>query len=386
MIRKTYCLCFACLLLVVASGCTKRTQPAAVVPTIQLGTAAITSDDPGTRYSLSLTPFRQADLAFKSSGIVDQIREVRGADGRMREITMGDPAPAGSQLGHVRLVDYQQKIDAAKGSLDQAIGSLASAKASQEFAKVNFERAANLYQETSMTKQNYDHAVQQRDAADAAVQQAEANIASAKADLAQTQLALHDATVLSPFDAVVVSRQVELGNLVAPSTTAFTVVDIHALKANFTVPDTALPEVEKGRKLSIQLSNSQQPVPAVITAVAPSADPQSRVFTVEVTIDNARRLFKPGMIGSLELRRSGGAEQRLTVPLAALVRNTSTEGYAVFISNTDGNTMRVATRAITIGKTVGANVEVLSGLSANEKVVVVGAQTLHNNDVVRELE
>src|SRR5260370_38636235 len=124
MTRKPYCFWFACLLLGAAPGCTKRPQPAAVVPTIQLGTAAITSDDPGTRYSTSLTPFRQADLAFKSSGIVDQIREVRGADGRKREITMGDPALAGSQLGHVRLVDYQQKIDAAKGSLDQAMASL----------------------------------------------------------------------------------------------------------------------------------------------------------------------------------------------------------------------------------------------------------------------
>src|SRR5258708_7796483 len=238
MIRKTYCLCFACLLLVVASSCTKRTQPAAVIPTIQLGTAAITSDDPGTRYSLSLTPFRQADLAFKSSGIVDQIREVRGADGRMREITMGDLALAGSQLGHVRLVDYQQKIDAAKGSLDQAIGSLASAKASQEFAKVDFERAANLYQEASMTKENYDHAVQQQNAPVAAVHQPQASIASAKADLAQTQLALHDATVLSPFDALVVSRHVELGTLVAPTTAPFTVLDIHTLKSNFTIPHT----------------------------------------------------------------------------------------------------------------------------------------------------
>jgi len=58
----------------------------------------------------------------------------------------------------------------------------------------------------------------------------------------------------------------------------------------------------------------------------------------------------------------------------------------VFIANTEGNAMRVATRAITIGKTEGVNVEVISGLSANERVVVVGAQTLHNNDVVRELE
>src|SRR5258708_36961683 len=120
MIGKTYSLCCACLLVGWAPGYTRRPRPAAVVPTIQLGTAAITSDDPGTRYSLSLTPFRQADIAFKSSGIVDQIREVRGADGRMREITMGDPSPAGSQLGPVRLVDYQQKIDAAKGSLHHA--------------------------------------------------------------------------------------------------------------------------------------------------------------------------------------------------------------------------------------------------------------------------
>src|SRR5260370_33739368 len=117
MIRKTHRLCFACLLLVVASGCTKRIQPVTVVPTIQLGTAAMTSDDPGAHYSVSLTPFRLANIAFKSSGIVDQIREVRGADGRMRGITMGHPVPAGSPLGHVRLVDYQPKMDADEASL-----------------------------------------------------------------------------------------------------------------------------------------------------------------------------------------------------------------------------------------------------------------------------
>jgi RND family efflux transporter MFP subunit len=386
MFRKSYLLRLAALSLVTVAGCKKPTPPAALVPTVQVEAATMISDDGGRRYSLSLLPFRQAELAFKSSGIVDQIREIRGADGRMREVTMGDPALAGSQLARVRALDYQQKIDAAKGALDQAIASLASAKASEELARANFERAANLYQEASMTKQNYDQALQQRDAANAAVQQAEAGVATAKANLAQARLALHDASILSPFDAVVVSRQVELGNMVTASTTAFTVADIHALKADFTVPDTALSEVEKGRKLSILLPNSQQPVPAIITAVSPSADPQSRVFTVEVTIDNSQRLFKPGMIGSLELKREQGGAKYLTVPLSALARDKSTGGFAVYTPRIEGGMTRVVAQSVTIGKSAGDNVEVLSGLSAGQKVVISGAQTLHNNDVVRVLE
>ncbi len=386
MCPKQYLLCFATLSLVAVSGCKKPVQPTTVVPTVQIGAAMIVGGADGPRYSLSLLPYRQADLAFKSTGIVDQVRQVRGADGRMREVTMGDPAPAGSTLARVRAIDYQQKIDAARGSLNQALASLASAKASQKLASVNFERAANLFQEASMTRQNYDQAVQSRDSANAAVEQAEANVASAKANLAAAQLALHDATIFSPFDAVVVSRQVELGNLVATSTTAFTVADIHALKADFTVPDTALSEVVKGRKLSILLPSSPQPVPAVITAVSPSADPQSRVFTVEVTIDNSQRLFKPGMIGSLELNQKDGAKHYLTVPLSVLIVDKNTGGFAVYLPSIAGDTTRVHSRPVTIGKSVGSNVEILSGLSVGQKIVVVGAQTLHDNEAVRGLE
>ena len=387
MRQKQHVLCFTALSILALSGCSKPADKLApVVPTIQLGTAMMTQDSGGIRYSLSLLPFRQADLAFKSSGIVDQILEVRGADGRMHEITMGDPAPAGSRLGHVRLTDYQQKIDAAKGSLDQAMASLASGQATQRLANVNYERAANLFQAASMTKQNYDQAVQQRDAANATVQQAEANIATAKANLAQAQLALHDASILSPFDGVVVSRQVELGNLVGTSTTAFTIADVHVLKADFTVPDTALSEVQKGRRLTLSLPNALQPVPATVTAVSASADPQSRVFTVELTIDNAQHRFKPGMIGSLELKPKGGGKQYLTVPLSALVRDKTNNGFAVFVPRDEGSTMSVISCPVSIGPSLGSNVEVLSGLNAGQKVVVVGAQTLHNNDVVRVLE
>jgi RND family efflux transporter MFP subunit len=386
MCREKYLLYYAVILVGTLSGCKKTVEQPTVVTTVQFGTAAMTDGDDGPRYSLSLLPYRQADLAFKSSGIVDQIREIRGADGHMREITMGDHAPAGSPLARVRAIDYQQKIDAARGSLDQAMASLVSTKASRVLADTNFERAANLFHETSMTKQNYDQAVQSRDAADALVAQAEANVASAKANLATAQLALHDTTIRSPFDAVVVSRQIELGNLAGASTTALTVADIHALKADFTVSDTSLSGVSVGRKLSIILPTSPQPVPAVITAVSPSADPQSRVFTVEVTIDNSRRLFKPGMIGSLELPPADQAVHALTVPLSSLVLDKITGRFSVYVPSITGNTTRVLTRQVTIGKTIGSSVEVRSGLTLGQKIVVVGAQTLHNNQVVRGLE
>jgi multidrug efflux system membrane fusion protein len=319
MRKNIECLCAAALLLAGLPGC-KHKPPDALPPVVRVGTPAPAPEETGIRYSISLVPYRQADLAFKSPGIVERILEVPGLDGRVREVTMGDRVSAGAELAHVRTTDYSQKTDQANAALGQAAANLASAEASQHLAAVNYERASNLFREASLTKQDYDRAVQQRDAADAALKQAEAGVANAQAQLAQANLALHDTAIVAPFNGVVIARQIEIGNLAGNSTPAFTVADIHRLKADFTVPAEELASFHKGSRVALTLPNAQHPVDGAVTAVSPSADPQSRVFTVEITIDNPKNEFKPGMIGSLELPRAHVPSQRLTVPLAALVR------------------------------------------------------------------
>jgi multidrug efflux system membrane fusion protein len=383
--RKNFvCLYVAGVLLASLSGC-KQGPPAALLPVVRLGTPAPASEQSDIRYALSLVPFRQAQLAFKSPGIVDQILEMRGLDGKMREVTMGDAVTNGAVLARVRVLDYQQKQDQANAAVQQATANLASVKASQTLAAVTYERAANLFHEASMTRQDYDRAIQQRDAADAAVKQAEAGVANAQAQLAQANQALQDTAVTAPFDSVVVVRQIELGNLVGNSTPAFTVADIHRLKAEFTVPVEELGSFHHGSRVALTLPDAPEPVSGAVTALSPVADPQSRVFTVEITIDNPKNAFKPGMIGSLELPRVNTAARQLTVPLEALVRSTSGE-FSVFVPDTAGVKTYVHTVPVTIGASRGSSVEVLSGIGARQQIVVSGAQTLHENDEVRVVE
>jgi len=385
--RKNFvCFYAAGVLLASLLGC-KQGPPPALLPVVRLGKPATVSQDNGIRYSLSLFPFRQADLSFKSPGIVERILEVRGLDGRMREVTMGDAVSAGTELAHVRSSDYQQKSDQANASLHQAEANLASAKASQHLASVTYERASNLFAEASITKQDVDRATQQRDAAEAAVKQAEAGVANAQAALAQANQALQDTAIAAPFAGVVVVRQIELGNLAGNSTLAFTVADIHCLKAQFTVPAESLNFFHNGARVTLTLPNAHEPVSGTVSAVSSAADPQSRVFTVEITIDNPRGEFKPGMIGSLVLPNASAPARQLTVPLAALVRSTSGE-YSVFApaAESEGGKTRVHMVPVTIGASRGSDVEVISGIGAQQKIVIAGAQTLHENDEVRVVE
>jgi RND family efflux transporter MFP subunit len=265
------------------------------------------------------------------------------------------------------------------------MASLAAARAGQHLAVVTYERAANLFQEASITRQDYDRAVQQRDAADAAVSQAEATVANAKAALAEANQALQDTAITAPFQGVVIARQIELGNLAGNSTPAFTVADIHRLKAEFTVPVEGLSNFHMGSRLELTLPDAPGLVEGAVTALSAAADPQSRVFTVEITIDNSQGKFRPGMIGSLELPRPGAAAPQLTVPLAALVRSNSGE-LAVYAPGMENGRTRVHAVAVTIGASRGSDVEILGGIDAQRQIVISGAQTLHENDEVRVVE
>ncbi|MEG9435784.1 efflux RND transporter periplasmic adaptor subunit [Edaphobacter sp. HDX4] len=375
------------MLLPIALVCGCQQQiPAPIPPSVRLGTVSAAEAGSETRYSFSLLPNRQANLGFKSAGIVEQIAETRGADGRMREITMGDPAPAGLRLARVRTADYQHQLETAQQGFAQAKASLASTQASQQLAQVNFDRAANLYREASLTKQNYDQALQQKLAADASVKGAEAAILQNQTSIAQAQLALRDTVINAPFSGVVVSRQIELGDIVASSTTAFQIADIHILKADFTVPDTLLHSVPKGRKILLNLPGAIQPVPATVTAVSPTSDSNSHLFTVEVSLLNQDNRLRPGMIGSLELMQDGSSERVLTAPIESVVHINGGSGFAVYVPRQEGGHTFAKLQPIEIGRGIGRDMEVRSGLTLNQEVITTGAQMLHDNEEIRVVQ
>jgi len=124
-----------------------------------------------------------------------------------------------------------------------------------------------------------------------------------------------------------------------------------------------------------------------ITSISAAADPKSRVYSVEVRIDNPQNELKAGMIGTIVLGGRRPNAKVLVVPLTAVVRSPDRrEGFAVFLTDGPGDSPKVRTQDVTLGDTYGNNIAVLTGLSAGERVVTSGANMIRAGEMVRVIQ
>jgi RND family efflux transporter MFP subunit len=359
------------VLLAAASGCQQPTQVAANSPTpVHVADVALYSSSEGLRYSASILPFAEAGLSFKSAGYVTEVKQVMGADGRRRNIGAGDYVGRGTVLAQIRHQDL-------KNQLDQAAAAVTQGEAQHLDASQDYERAKALFATRSLTKPEFDQAQARFDSTFAAVDQA-------KAGLHQAQLALSDADLTAPFSGYILARNIELGNLVAPGTVAFTIADTSAVKVSFGVPDYAVKHLRLGQEFSVHLQDDPKEYKGRVTSIAASADEKNRVFAIEVTVPNSKSYLKPGMIASLNLTGVQKAPVP-TVPLSAVVANPGAPGrYAVFVATEQVGKWTAHMREVTLGETHESDVAV-DGVKQGEKVVVVGAADLKDGDLVQVL-
>ena len=163
------------------SACSKSESADTQITPVR--TAIVKTIDTGSTntYSANIQPYQQVDLAFKSSGYLVSIKQVRDADGHIRNIDQGDYVSQGTVLAVVQKDDYQQK-------LDQAKASLAKAQADHERAKLSFGRVSILYKAGAATQPDYDDTRAQDQATQAAVDNANAQIAEAQLALSYCDL------------------------------------------------------------------------------------------------------------------------------------------------------------------------------------------------------
>jgi len=332
--------------------------------------SGILKETEGLRYSANIDAITQVSLAFKSGGYVDRIVQRKGADGRIRILQTGDRVSQGELLAHVQENDYLDRVNSAKAQVDQA-------QANYDKAKLDFERAANLFKSDSYTKAQYD-------AVKASLDSATASVENAKASWQQARTALLDCSVRSPLAGWVLSRNVELGTLAGTGSQAFMLADTHLVKAVFGVPDTRVSYAKLGSPQTLTTTSLEGEFRGRITSVSPSADPKSRVFSVEVTVPNPDNRLKPGMIATLSLGTGAIAAPTIAVPLSAVVRSTQhPDGFAVFVVSDQAGKAVVRERAVEIGDTVGNMIAVKTGLKAGESIVSTGGTLVRDGDEIK---
>jgi len=354
--------------LAVITGCQRDTQiPAKSPAPVRLAEVTLYASPEGLRYSASIVPFAQASLSFKSSGYITNIRQVLGADGRRRNIDAGDYVPSGTVLAQIRQQDLKNQVD-------QAEAQMAQATAQHLQAGQDYERAKALYATHSLTRPDFDQAQARFDSTLAAVNQT-------NAVLHQAQLALNDSDLKAPFSGFVLARNVELGSLATPATTAFTIVDTSAVKVSFGVPDYVLRQLRLGQELAIRLQDDSKDYQGKVTSISPNADERNRVFTVEVTVSNHKGSLKPGMIASLSLGERSRPSAP-SVPLSAIVPYPSQPGhFAVMVAQERAGKWTTSLREVHLGETHESSIAVV-GVQPGEKVVAVGAQLLKDGEPI----
>src|SRR6185436_17582476 len=186
-------------------GCSKAPTEVKPPKPVKVKTVESHSTTRSVRYSASIRPAAQVDVAFKVSGYIEAIAQQKDAGGQCRHLQAGDVVRKGAVLARVRQSDYMARVSEAKSQngearsaleannsqLKEAIAAVETARAqvndsqaSFQRSELDFERARILFSTQSITKPDYDASKAQYEIAQAKLEAARGNLKSAEARIA----------------------------------------------------------------------------------------------------------------------------------------------------------------------------------------------------------
>jgi RND family efflux transporter MFP subunit len=364
------------LITVVMVGChsSKPIQQAPqAVQTLRMESQAGTTDG-ALRFSAVVAPDAEAPLSFRIPGYVVSLKQVRGPDGRMRDLAEGDRVSRGAVLVRIRSAEYEDKVR-------QASSHSAATEAVAQKAKLDFDRATRLYDSQSITKPDFDAARAQYDST-------QNELRATRAATSEAEIGLRDTSVVAPFEGDIVKKSVELGAFVGPGVPAFAIAKTDTVKIVVGVPDTVVRSIKLGQPVEVAIDAfPTRTFHARISRMSSAADSITRNFDVEIAIPNRDHLLKVGMIGSLQLA-GGESETRassLQVPLSAIVQAKDGK-YGVFVLSSSTTGKVASLRSVEIGAVNGTDISIVNGLSGGDRIITTGANLLKDGQQVEVVQ
>ena len=269
--------------------------------------------------------------------------------GRVAEIfyDVNDVVPAGAVI--VRLKGTEQRA-----GLQGAEAAVTEARARNAEAAVGYQRLADLYQRHVVTKAQLDQATANRDAAAARLAAAEAARTTAHAGVAYTE-------VRSPYGGVVTKRFVEVGESVTAGTPLMSGLSLRDLRVNTNVPEGIVMQVRRLKQAAVYWGD--QRTAATKITIFPEAATPSSTFRARLDIPAGALDLSPGMYVKVGLV-IGEADQML-IPTSAVIELSEVTG--VYVIDAKG---QLSLRYVRPGHRVGDKLEILSGLTAGERVAL----------------
>ncbi|MFO7709019.1 MAG: efflux RND transporter periplasmic adaptor subunit [Desulfobacterales bacterium] len=282
----------------------------------------------------------------------------------------------------------RQQAEAALAEARQASQAAESAReaaaAGAELAATTFRRYQTLLAQESVSLQEFDEVESRFRQARAASMQAQdllraagQRVRQAEAALAEARVFEADAAVTAPFDGVVAAKMVDAGDLAAPGRPLVTLEQEGGHRVDVRLPEALARALKAGGSVLVNVGGPETaPLRAVVEAISPAADPESRTFLVKVRLP-AGADARSGMFARVAV--AIGEEQLIAVPASAVVREGQLTG--VFLVTPD-NIARY--RLIRTGRRLGERIEVVSGLPEGSRFVVTPPPGLTDGARVEE--
>lgn len=177
-----------------------------------------------------------------------------------------------------------------------------------------------------------------------------------------------NATLVSPINGVITARNYDAGDMYAMSAPIYTVEQIVPVKLLVGISETDYTKVKKGDSVEITADALPgQTFNGKVRKIYPTVDPATRTFTVEVVIDNGNSVLRPGMFARAKV--NFGMNNSVVIPDVAVVKQQGSGERFVYVLNEDNT---VTYQKVVLGRRMGAEYEVLEGLSDGAKIVTGG--------------
>lgn len=282
--------------------------------------------------------------------------------------------------------------DQAAANLNVARSNLEQAKAELNDATLLFNRNKDLVSKGYISRAEYDDSEARYKKAIAAVAGSEAAIKASAAALQNADVALEYTLIRAPFDAVVLTKDADIGDIVTPlgaaanaKASVVTIADMDSLKVEVDVSESNLEQVRVGQPCEIQLDAlPESRFRGVVHMIVPTADRTKATVLVKVGfIDKDRRVLPEMSAKVAFLQREVKPEEQKS--RTALNPSAVTNRYGkkvVFLIKND----RVVETPVILGIQIGDMVEVLSGLKTGDRIVLKPLEKLKSGDRIKIAE
>jgi multidrug efflux system membrane fusion protein len=279
---------------------------------------------------------------------------------------IGSHVAQGALLADIDTPEVDQELSQARASRQQSAAQL-------DIAKISADRWQNLRKTDSVSQQENDTQTN-------AYQQAVANLAAADANVRRLEELESFKHVYAPVSGVLVKRNVDPGALINAGSAGvelFILAKVDPLRVFTNVPQAYSPAIKNGMPAYITLQEIPgQKFRGTVARTAEAIDPATRTLLTEVDVPNKDGRLLRGSFGEVHFSPKTTAE-KVTVPVNAMLFRR--EGAQLAVVGADN---KVQLRAITIGRDYGTTLEVLGGVTFEDRIIINPADSLEDGQTV----